>query len=91
MSFSNYVDKQVIAPFLIVLRVANQRALTSETILSGTNGTLQFQNGGESTLDSGALPDEYPMGSMGRNGETCDIEVEAIIGDGPPTVAHEVS
>jgi hypothetical protein len=46
---SDHDDKQVIAPFLIVLRVANRRALTGDTIVSGDLGSIHFKSQGEST------------------------------------------
>jgi len=42
-------QNQVIAPFLITLRVANQSALTSKTIVSGNIGSIRFVSQGEST------------------------------------------
>jgi len=42
-------QNQVIAPFLITLRVANQSALTSKTIVSGHIGSMRFKSQGEST------------------------------------------
>ena len=44
-------NKQVIAPFLVILRVANRRALTSTSIASGHVGSMQFGGQGESTTD----------------------------------------
>ena len=41
-------DKQVIAPFLITLRVANQSALTSKAVVPQSVGTIQFRTPGES-------------------------------------------
>ena len=46
---SNRCVYQVIAPFLITLRVANQSALTSKTIVSGNTGSMHFISRGEST------------------------------------------
>lgn len=56
---SNHGDRQVIAPFLIILRVSNRSALTSDTIISGNVGSMQFEGEGESTSGNGTLPDEY--------------------------------
>lgn len=42
---------QVIAPFLVILRVANRRALTSTSVASGNVGSMQFRGQGESTAD----------------------------------------
>jgi len=49
------------APFLIIIRVANRRALTSDTIVSGDIGSI----GGSETL-----PEESPTSSVNANGET---------------------
>lgn len=67
--FSYYGDGQVIGPFLITLRVANQRALTSEPVVSGHLGSLHFRSRAKSA-GGGTLPDGYPLGSMDSNRET---------------------
>ena len=64
---SNY---QVIAPFLIILRVANRRALTSEAVASGNVGSIRFKGPGESMDDDGTLSDGRPMSSTDLDGET---------------------
>ena len=79
---SNHSNIQVIAPFLIVLRVAKQRALTSETLISGNIGTLRFGGQGESTGCEGTLPTGNTLTSMDVNGETSrgrGVEIENII------------
>jgi len=48
---------QAIAPFLIVLRVANRSALTSDTIVSGTVGSTHFRSQRESTVGVGTHSD----------------------------------
>ena len=74
VSLSNHNGKQVIAPFLIVLRVANRTALTSETVLSGNVGTIHFRSEGTSMNDSGTvtIPGEDPMCSVDADGVTAD-------------------
>lgn len=52
MLISTRDDYQVIAPFLITLRVANRSALTSDSIVSGSSGPIQFRSQGKSA-DSG--------------------------------------
>ena len=47
---SNHGCAQVIAPYLIALRVAKRRALTSETI-SGTAGSIRFRSRGSTNGD----------------------------------------
>ena len=52
---------QVIAPFLIILRVANGGALTSNAVTSGNLGSLRFDSGGGST---GETSDQFGVGSQ---------------------------
>jgi hypothetical protein len=58
--------KQAMAPFFIILRVADRRALTSEMVTTGrvTDGSIQFRTCGESTGDDGDL-----VGSMKMSGD----------------------
>lgn len=56
---------QVIAPFLIVLRVANRRAVSSE-IVSGDIGSIHIARR-ESIGDSGVPSDRYTVGSIGTD------------------------
>ena len=49
MLLFNDDGKQCIAPFLIILRVANQTALTSEAVASGTICSIHFRSHGQST------------------------------------------
>ena len=73
-------DGQVIAPFLVILRVANRKALTSETILSGTAGSIQFNPQMKPSAGNGTLADRYPTSSMDTYGETPgELEVGAEI------------
>lgn len=52
------VQVQVISPFLITLRVANQTALTSATIASGNSGSTQFSaQWGSTTGNIETIPD----------------------------------
>ena len=54
----NHGDKQVIAPFLITLRVANRTALTSEDITTGNIiGSIHFDGRGKSVNDKGTFAD----------------------------------
>ena len=59
---SDHCHIQVIAPYLIIIRVANQRALTTDSI-SGTIGSMRFRSQG-STDGDGSLPDGDPTDSM---------------------------
>ena len=70
MLLSNRGYLQVIAPYLIILRVAKRRALTSESI-SGTVGSLHFKSQVTTTADSeGTSPDGNSMDSMEVDGDT---------------------
>jgi hypothetical protein len=56
--------KQVIAPFLIIIRVANRSALTSSTIVSGNVGSIHFRSHGKSTGENVTLPDDHSVSSV---------------------------
>ena len=78
----NRDDEQVIAPFLIILRVANRRALTSETIVSGNIGSLHFGSNEGATGSSETLPDESPVSFVDATGRAPDeLEVGTAIDD----------
>ena len=73
---SNMAIGQVIAPLLIIQRVANRSAMMSDTIKSGHSNSLHFRSQGESTGDSHALSGGYPMGSVDNHGiDTNDLEI----------------
>ena len=59
---------QVIAPLLIVKRIANQSALTGNTIVNPPQiGSFTFRKGGESMGGSGVPPGGYPIGNYRKN------------------------
>ena len=60
--------EQVIAPLLIIQRVANKSALTSETITPGRVSEFKAVTLGESAGDGSALPAGEPMASVDRYG-----------------------
>ena len=64
---SNYGCTQVIAPYLIILRVAKRRAMTSESI-SGASESIHFRSQA-STDGDGSLPDGDPSNATEVNGE----------------------
>ena len=67
------MDGQVIAPFLIILRVANRSAVTGDSVVSGGASSMDFRSQGRTTTSgSGTLLDEYPMSSMEIHGKTSD-------------------
>ena len=67
---SDHRIAQVIAPYLIVIRVAERRALTSEMITSGPEkvSSIQFRSQGTTDGD-GSLPDGGPTNSVQANDE----------------------
>ena len=66
---SNHCGDQVISPLLIIRRVANQSALTGNTIVTGS---ARFRSQGKLSGGSGTLPGagEYPLTSVGAYGKT---------------------
>lgn len=62
-------DKQAIAPFLIILRVANRSTLASNTVASGDLDSIRFESGGQSTGDDGTFPDWTLASSTQVGGE----------------------
>lgn len=83
---SNHGGEQAIAPFLIILRVADRRALTSETIVSGNLGSIHFRSQGKSTVDDGTLPDDHHVSSTDADGE-----ISQELGAGAESAIEEVS
>ena len=79
LSDHSYV--QVIAPFLIILRVANRRALTSDIITSGT-GSIHFRGQTGSTDDDLTLTDgdhNRPVETTSGTPSELGTEVEDVI------------
>ena len=70
MSLANHDREQVIAPLLIILRVAHRRSFLSDTAVSETAGSIQLRSRQEVTIDDDIHLDEYPSSSMGRDGKT---------------------
>ena len=72
-SLSNRGNEQVIAPFLIIFRVANRTALTTDTIATGDIpiGSLHFasQGGSEGRV---TLSDGYPLAIVDMSGDVFD-------------------
>ena len=80
-------DEQVIAPFLITLRIAKQRALTSGSIISGTGRSIEFRHE-QSTNSSFTLPGGDSLSSTDPNG---GISSEPVLGaSGIETIIEEV-
>lgn len=57
------------APLLIILRVANRTAVTSDSISFGNPDSIHFRSQGQSTDDGESLPDGNPVSSTGVSGE----------------------
>lgn len=81
-------DKQCIAPFLIVLRVANRTALTSEAIVSGSTSSIHFSIQGELTGGGGTISNGSPIRSASNaHGEAPgkhEAGAENVIEELPP-------
>ena len=60
---------QVIAPLLIIKRVANRNTLIGQTVATGNTSSFKIGSQRESKGSGGTLPSEYPMDSMGKCGE----------------------
>ena len=74
---------QVIAPLLIIKRVANRRALTSNTTVTGDTSLFHARSWWESTGDRDIPPghDGDPIGSADNYEKNSDeLGVEATIG-----------
>ena len=70
---------QAIAALLIIQRVANKSALTSNTVASGHLSSFKFGSRGQSTGDSD-LPYECPMSSLeGRGVGSGELGVRTTI------------
>lgn len=69
VTFPILVETQVIAPFLIILRVANRRALTTNAAAPGKTSSIRFGSRGKLTDGSGTLFEEHPMSSIGTGGD----------------------
>ena len=68
-TLSNLVDEQTIAPLLITRRVASQSALTSNAIVSGDPGSINFRSPGESTTNDKTLTGGTLTSLMDVHGE----------------------
>ena len=63
-SLSNHNEEQVIAPFFIILRVADNSALmneTNDTTISGDAGSIRFRNRRGSAGGVGTISEGNPM------------------------------
>ena len=76
---------QVIAPYLIILRVANRRALTSNSLTSRAVGSIQFVSQGGLSGDNGSFPDGGPTRPVG-----IDDDVPGERGTGVENTIEEV-
>jgi len=77
---------EVIAPFLITLRVAERRALTSEMVTSGNIGSIHFTSQGSSTGDGETPSEGNYMSLTAASGEVPDdpsVRAEDIVEEVP--------
>ena len=80
----NCDNEQVIAPYLIILRVAKQRASTSESITSRNISSLRFWSRRGLEGGDGAHPDGRPVSSVGPYGKTLnELDIGATTIDLP--------
>lgn len=70
--FPIVVQTQAIAPFLVILRAANQKDLTREDTFARDTVSIRFRDQENSIGGSGTLTDAYPMSSMGTRVKTPD-------------------
>lgn len=70
LRLSHRYCEQVIAPFLVTLRVANRNAITSETIVSGTTASINFEVQRMSAVGDGSLQNGHSRSSVDTCGET---------------------
>ena len=59
---------QVLAPLLIIQRVANKSALTSNTFISGHLSSFKARSGEKSTSEAGAILSGDAMSSVDKRG-----------------------
>jgi hypothetical protein len=80
---SNDGGQQVIAPFLIIIRVATRSALTSDTDGSGTVSSILFWTHRESTGGIETHLNGNPTGSTAENGKAPGVGVETTMSPHP--------
>lgn len=76
---SNHLVEQVIAPFLVTLRIANRRAFVINNSVSTDSGSVRFWNRGKRRSDTGSFPSGYTTSSM----DTGEIAHGDVIMIGP--------
>jgi len=78
--FPILAETQVIAPLLIIQRIANQSALTSDAIVTGHVGSINFRSRRESIAGNDALP-RFPMSPTNKYGKGLGegVQVEVTI------------
>jgi len=70
-------ETQVIAPFLIIRRVANHSALTSDSVATGNDTAFSFRTQGKTTDGSQTLPGVYSLSETDKyNGVGADSTME---------------
>lgn len=67
--FAPLIQVQVIAPFLVTLRIANQSGSPNITIASGYTSSIRFRSQGKPTNGNGDVLNEDPISSTGTHRE----------------------
>ena len=73
---------QVIAPLLIIKRVADRNTLIGNAVATGNTSSFKIGSQRESKGSGGSLPSDYPMDPVGKFGEgsgELGIRVETAI------------
>jgi len=70
---------QAIAPLLIVQRVANKRALTSDTIVTGHAISFNVETRGGSTVSDDGPLGRYPTSSVDERGKRPDEPLARVV------------
>lgn len=70
--FPVLAETQVIAPLLVILRVANQKVPRNETFVTGRISTVRFENPRRRTGDTESLPSEESFASIEPYEKTYD-------------------
>jgi len=78
LDYPDRLPNVMIAPLLIIQRVANRSALTSDTIVSGRTDSFHVRSRGVSTGGSCALPGGYTTYSADERGGDADDHMAVV-------------
>ena len=81
--YEHAVEMQVIAPYLVILRVAQRRALTSDMTTSGSGrvSSIRFRSQGTENSDNGTPSDEV-LGTLMEENDVALGELGVGVGNG---------